>query len=155
MLPATIVFNPAALHISPTNVATVVLPFAPVMAITFAHSGRYCANNSTSPTTATPASIASCMAGSAKVIPGLTTNNSAAFNISASNAPQCTSTFGISALTTLALGGFSRVSATATAAPCATSQRNADRPVSPSPSTNTSLLLSDIVMSFCLSIFFI
>ena len=54
IFPATIVFKPAALHISPTKVVTVVLPLAPVIAITLALVGRYCANNSTSPTTFTP-----------------------------------------------------------------------------------------------------
>ena len=39
MLPATTVFNPAALHISPTSAVTVLLPLAPVMAMTFAWPG--------------------------------------------------------------------------------------------------------------------
>ena len=57
ILPATIVFKPAALHISPTNVVTVVLPLAPVIAITFIAPERCCANNSTSPTMDMPRAI--------------------------------------------------------------------------------------------------
>jgi hypothetical protein len=47
MLPPTSVRNPAALQISPVSAVTVLLPLAPVMAITGAFASR--ANSSISP----------------------------------------------------------------------------------------------------------
>ena len=139
MLPATMVFKPAALQISPTKVVTVVLPFDPVIAITLAFLGRCCANNSISPITLIPCLIAACTAGSCNETPGLITINSAASNVAASKTPVCTLISGMRFITLSTSGGFSRESATDNKAPWLLSQCKADKPVSPRPSTSTFL----------------
>src|SRR5665811_1768154 len=73
MLPAATASLPAALHRCSTMLVTVVLPLAPVIArmrgrLSF---GSDCANNSMSPTTATPRAIARSTAGSRNGTPGL------------------------------------------------------------------------------------
>src|SRR3989338_5461494 len=73
MLPAATASLPAALHRCSTMLVTVVLPFAPVIARMCGRLslGSDCANNSMSPTTATPRATAFATAGSRNGTPGL------------------------------------------------------------------------------------
>ena len=127
---------------APHKAVTVVLPFDPVIAMTFAGlCANACANNSTSPTTGTE------VGGRLdKAMPGLIAIRSISWKHAALNAPVTIWTCGHCTRIFSACGGAARLSAARTCAPWRTSQRTMERPVSPRPNTNIFLPLISIVI---------
>src|SRR5690554_1912935 len=132
---------------APSRVVTVLLALEPVIATIGASASR--ANNSMSPTTLTPASMAALIAGVAKAIPGLTINSPALLNNAASSSPKCRSAMGAKRLSLSSPGGLARVSQTANGKSRPARYRATDRPVAPSPTMIRclSVVISDTLFS--------
>ncbi len=145
IFPPTRVGSPAAFRISPTSDVVVVLPLEPVMASVLPLRKR--AASSSSPMTGSPKLRTWASSGVSRGTPGLTTIRSWRRNVSSPCPPASTlmpssSSDGMSLASASAL----RMSETVTWAPRRRKNNAAARPDLPSPTTNTFLPLSSIIV---------
>ena len=147
MFPAMATVIPARLSSSEVSAVTVVFPFVPVMATTcgwyacsLARQSMACANRLNSVPCQSPFCWAAVHTGStcAGDKPGLlnTPLIDASSSKAATNEPWTNVASMFSRCMVAKHGGFSRVSATVTLAPCDAHQRTIAKPDSPKPKTN-------------------
>ena len=110
---------------------TVLLPLEPEIRTTGALACSR--NNSRSPSSSTPFSLAATKAGSLSEIPGLTIKRLYRQRNSASNSPVTISAFEYWFETAAKLGGSLRLSAKSNAISCVSKKAATDRPVAPMP----------------------